>query len=58
MPLILIILLILQNQVIRQKTKVTDIAHRINMLIGSGLIISAVEPITAGVNEFWSGHRV
>jgi hypothetical protein len=27
-------------------------------LSGSGLAISAVEPITAGVNEFWSGDRV
>jgi hypothetical protein len=39
-------------------TKVTDIAHRISMLSDSGLAISAVEPTTAGVNEFWSGDRV
>jgi hypothetical protein len=48
----------IRNQVIRQKTKVTDIAHRISMLKWQWLAISAVEPTTAGVNEFWSGDRV
>jgi hypothetical protein len=37
----------IRNQVIRQRTKVTDIAHRIS-----------VEPTTAGVNELWIGNRV
>jgi hypothetical protein len=52
----------IRNQVIQQRTKVIDMAPRISMLkslpLGSGLAISAVEPTTAGVNEFWSGDRV
>jgi hypothetical protein len=46
----------IQNEVIRERTKVTDIADRITSL--KWLAISAVEPITDGVNEFWSGDRV
>jgi hypothetical protein len=46
------------NQVIRQRTKVTDIAHFITILSDSGLAISAVEPTTAGVNGFSSEERV
>jgi hypothetical protein len=48
----------IRNQVIRQRTKVTDIAHRIGMLSAGGLAISAVEPTTARVNKFWSGDRI
>jgi hypothetical protein len=47
----------IQNEV-RQITKVTDIAHVLVRWSGSGLAISAVEPTTVGVNEFWSGDRV
>jgi hypothetical protein len=39
------------------ETKVIDIAHRI-CSSGRGLVISAVEPTTAGVNEFWSGDQI
>jgi hypothetical protein len=46
----------IRNEVIRQRTKVTNIAHRIYTL--KLLAISAVEPITVGVNEYWSGDRV
>jgi hypothetical protein len=41
----------IRNQVIRQITKLTVLA----CWSGSGLAISAVEPITAGLNVFWSG---
>jgi hypothetical protein len=38
--------------------KVTDTAHCILACwSGGGLATSAKEPITAGVNEFWSGDR-
>jgi hypothetical protein len=38
---------------IEEKTKVTDIAHRISTLKWQWAVISTVEPTTAGVNEFW-----
>jgi hypothetical protein len=48
----------IRNQVISQRTKVTDIAHRIGTLKWQGLAISAVEPKTIGVNELWGGVHV
>ncbi|CAG9093618.1 unnamed protein product [Plutella xylostella] len=45
----------IRNEVIRQRTKVTDIAVKI--CSGSGLVISAEEPITVGVDEFSSGDH-
>jgi hypothetical protein len=37
----------IRNEVIRQKTKVADIGHRISTLSGIRLAISALEPTTA-----------
>jgi hypothetical protein len=47
---------LIRNQVVRQRTKVIDIAHRISMLKWQWA--GNISRRTVGVNEFWSGDRV
>jgi hypothetical protein len=46
----------IRNQVIRKRTQVTDIAHRISVLKWQRA--GHISRRTVGVNEFWSGDRV
>jgi hypothetical protein len=49
----------IQNEVIRQRRKVTDIEHRIRMLKWQWAgQIQLAKPTTAGVNEFCRADRV